>query len=104
MDDYEEPKRPRTRSLLHGTAARDESTIERQAEQVNDPSDEHCAQAGHRDHQSTLLAGKRRRTTCWSRIDQTAHYDMKSKESSQKYGACAHTGHMTFVSRTFCFW
>lgn len=26
------------------------------------------------------------------------------KESSHKYRACAHTGHMTFVSRTFCFW
>lgn len=59
MDDYEKPRRPRPRSLIHGTAA--------------SPSDE----------QSGLLAGKRRRsaelTTRCSRRDQTAHYDMKSK-------------------------
>ena len=62
MDDSDEPKEPRTRSLIRGTAARDESSSDRQAEQVNDPSNERCAKAGHRDHQSTLLAGKRRRS------------------------------------------
>lgn len=92
MDDYEKPKRPRTCSLIHSTAARDESTIERKAEQVNDPSDEHCAQAGRRSHQATLPAGKRRRrrsaahTTCWSRIDQTARYDTKSKSPLTNIG------------------
>lgn len=89
MDDYEKPKRPRTRSLIHGRAVSGKSTTERHAEQVNDPSDEHCAHTGLRNHQSTLLAGKRRNaahTTCRSGIDQTAHYDTKSKRSHVNIG------------------
>lgn len=82
-------KRPRTRSLIHGTAARDESSVDRQAEQVNDLSNERCAEAGHGDHQSTLLAGKRRRTAertpCWSRRDRTAHYDMKVRANQRVF-------------------
>lgn len=89
MDDSDEPERPRTRSLIHGTAARDESSSDRQAEQVNDSSNERCAEAGHRDHQSTLLAGKRRGTaehiTCWSRRDRTAHYDMKVRANQRVF-------------------
>lgn len=80
-------KRPRTRSLIRGTAARDESSGDRQAEQENDPSNERCAEAGHGDHQSTLPAGKRRRTAertpCWSRRDRTAHYDMKVRANQR---------------------
>lgn len=60
MDDSDEPERPGTSSLIHGTAARDQSSSDRQAKQVNDPSNECCAEAGHRDHQSILLAEKRR--------------------------------------------
>ncbi|KAL7377820.1 hypothetical protein ABVT39_004786 [Epinephelus coioides] len=88
MDDSNELERPRTCSLIHGTAARDESSSDRHAEQVNDPSNERCAQAGHRDHQSTLLAGRRgtaEHNTCWSRRDRTAHYDMKVRANQRVF-------------------
>lgn len=39
-DDSDELKEARTRSLIHGRAVRDESASDRQAEQVNDPSNE----------------------------------------------------------------
>lgn len=82
-------ERPRARSLIHFTAAGVESFGDRQAEQPNNPSNESRAEAGHRDHQSTRLAGTRRRrtaehTTCRSRRDSIVSlgYESQSKSKS----------------------
>lgn len=110
MDDSNEPERPRTGSLIHRTAAWDERSGDRQAEQANDPSNERWSEAGHRDQQTTLQAGKGRRTaehtTCWSVIGawETEWFitiwkweQIKESSHTRKYKTCAHTGHMTFI-------
>lgn len=58
MDGTNEPRK--TQDPLINTWR--SSGSDRQAERVNDPSNERCAEAGHRDHHSTLLAEKRSRT------------------------------------------
>lgn len=89
------------------------SSRDRQAEQGNDPSNERCAEAGHQDHRtsqhywqgrreeellSTLHVGAgetERLITIWKREQ------IKESSHTRKYRMCAHTGHMTFVPRTF---
>lgn len=56
-----EPNRHKTCSLIHGTAAPDEHFGVHRANYVNDLSNKHRAEAGHRDHRSTLLAENRNR-------------------------------------------
>lgn len=81
-----EPKRIRSRSLIDGAAAGDESSGDRQAERVNDPSNERCADAGHREHQSPARRrGTAERMQRGSRGDRATHYDMKVRPNHRVF-------------------
>lgn len=104
---FQEAKK--TQELLINTLC--SSGRDRQAEQVNDPSNERCAEAGHTHHQSTLHwqgwegellstlntgAGETEQLiTIWKREQ------IKESSHTRKYKTCAHTGHKTFVLGTF---
>lgn len=77
-EDSTEPKKTRDRLIN----TRRGGIGDCRAEQANDPSNERCAEAGHRDHQSTHPdreggRGSAEHTPCWSRRRRTAHYEMK---------------------------
>lgn len=106
MDDSKELKRARSCSLRQSVAAPE---IIKQKKWLNDPSNECCAETGHRDHQATVPTRRRGRNAehipCW-RGKGSLWYESESKSKSfhtLENKGCVPT-QVTWLFQNFCFW
>lgn len=109
MDDSEEPKRPRTHSVIHCAAAETRAPV---ITKQNKRMIKWAPCTGRSQGPPVNTTGREEKKNCW------AHYMLEPetliglitiwkweqiKESShtRKYKTCAHTGHMTFATGSF---